>query len=78
MAGLFIVLLVIIIVKYWYVVAGVIGLWLFWCLVLAPAWKREVAQARERQRHERARAEIDAVARAATQAMLGEARDWRP
>jgi fatty acid desaturase len=78
MAGLFIVLLVIILtIQYWYVVAGLIGVWLVWCLVVEPWWTGEIQQARERQHHRRAREEIDAVTRATRQAMVDAARGWR-
>jgi fatty acid desaturase len=77
MAGLFIVLLVILAIQYWYVVAGLIGVWLVWCLVVEPWWTGEIRQAREHQYHRRARAEIDAVTRATRQAMVDAAREQR-
>jgi hypothetical protein len=78
MAGFFILLLFIILAKYWYVLAGVVGLWLLWCMVLDPARQREIEQTRLRLQHERTRAEIDAAARTATQAMIDATAEWRP
>jgi hypothetical protein len=74
MAGLFILMLFVVLAKYWYVAAGVVALWLFWCLAIEPARQRAAKEARERERHERARRQIDAVARASTQAMAEAAR----
>jgi type IV secretory pathway TrbD component len=77
MAGLFIVLLIILAVQYWYVAVGAVALWLLWCLVLEPARKREIEQAQERQRDQRARAEIDAVTAATQRAMVDATRQGR-
>ncbi len=77
MAGLFIVLLLVVVAKYWWVLAGALALWLSWSLVFAPWWQRQVEQTQGRQRHERARIEIDAAARATTRAMADAAREWR-
>jgi membrane protein required for beta-lactamase induction len=77
MAGLFIVLLIILAIQYWYVVVGAIALWLLWCLVLDPMRKREIELARARQRHQRARAEIDAVTAVTRRAMVDATRAGR-
>jgi type VI protein secretion system component VasK len=77
MAGLFVVLLVILAVQYWYVAAGAIALWLLWCLVLVPWWRQVVRQSEEQLRHQRARAEIDAVTAATRRAMVDATRERR-
>jgi len=77
MAWLFLVLLVILIGKYWFVAVGAIALWLLWCLVLDPMRKREIEQARARQRHQQARAEIDAVTAVTRRAMVDATREGR-
>jgi fatty acid desaturase len=74
MAGLFILMLFVVLAKYWYVAAGVLVLWLLWCFVIEPARQREAEQAREYQRHERARRDIETVAAATTRAMGDAAR----
>jgi 1,4-dihydroxy-2-naphthoate octaprenyltransferase len=70
MAGFFILLLFVVFAQYWYVAAGVFALWLCWWLVIAPWWRREMQQAKEYQRHQRARTEIDAVTAATRRAMV--------
>jgi ABC-type uncharacterized transport system fused permease/ATPase subunit len=70
MAGFFVLLLLIVIVHYGYVAVGALVLWLVWCLLIGPWREREIQEARLRQRHEQARAQIDAVAAAATRAMI--------
>jgi fatty acid desaturase len=74
MAGFFILMLLVVLAKYWYVATGVFVLWLLWCFVLGPARQREAEQARERQRHERARRDIERVRAATTRAMAETAR----
>jgi hypothetical protein len=69
MGGLFVVLLLIVLVHYWYVLVGGAGLYAWWCLVIEPAREREVREAAERLRHERARQEIRAIGVATTLAM---------
>jgi 1,4-dihydroxy-2-naphthoate octaprenyltransferase len=75
MGWLFIAVLLILAVHYWYVTAGLVALWLFVCLVLAPLWSRAVKDADEQMRHRQARAEIDAVIAATTWAMVDAARE---
>jgi fatty acid desaturase len=74
MAGFFILLLLIVLAKYWYVAAGVFVLWLLWCFGIEPARQREAEQARERQRHERARKDIETVTATTVRTMADAAR----
>jgi hypothetical protein len=74
MAGLFILMLFVVLAKYWYVAAGVFVLWLLWCFVIQPARQREAEQLREVQRHERACRDIERVTAATTRAMADAAR----
>jgi hypothetical protein len=74
MAGLFILMLFVVLAQYWYVAAGTLALWLLWWLVVEPARQQAAKEARERERHERARRQIDAVAAASARAMAEAAR----
>jgi hypothetical protein len=74
MAGLFILMLFVVLAKYWYLAVGAFGLWLLWCCVIGPARQREAEQLREIQRHQRARQDIERVAIATTRAMAEAAR----
>ena len=74
MAGLFILMLFVVLAQYWYVAAGAVALWSLWCFVIEPARRRAAREARDRERHVRARTQIDAVAAASTRAMAEAAR----
>jgi p-aminobenzoyl-glutamate transporter AbgT len=77
MAGFFILMLFVVLAKYWYVMAGVFLLWLLWCFVIEQARQREAEHIREYQRHERARRDIERVTAATTRAMVDATREGR-
>lgn len=69
MVAFFLLVLIGLIIKYWYVVVAFLGLWLLSGLV--ASWRDiERQRQQETRRHQQARAEIAAVARITTQAMI--------
>jgi hypothetical protein len=62
-------ILIVLLVKYWHLVLGALLLYLALRWVVAPWHERRAREARDRLRHVRARQEIDAITFAAMRAM---------
>jgi hypothetical protein len=75
MGGFFILVLLIFVIKYWYLLAAGMVLYALWGMVIEPWRERQAREAAERLRHERARQEIRAIGVATTLAMYQAARN---
>jgi uncharacterized membrane protein YuzA (DUF378 family) len=74
MIGIFLVGLIIVIAEalapLWPILAAIVGLYGVWCWIVVPAAEARAVERHDRQRHERARREIDWIAMHARREMI--------